>query len=57
MLYVSKYYRTTVASHPGMRGLRFSMSDYREQDWLINVPLYAVVTCFENNIPLIVKQS
>ncbi len=53
----AKSLSTFVASHPEMRGLRFSMSDYREQDWLINVPLYAVVTCFENNIPFIVKQS
>ncbi|MCM1176236.1 MAG: ATP-binding protein [Clostridium sp.] len=36
-----------VASHPGMHGLRFSMSDYREQDWMTNVPLYAVSTYFE----------
>ena len=23
------------------KGVRISMSDYREQDWLVNVPLYA----------------
>ena len=26
------------------RAFRFSMADYREQDWLVNVPLYGVVT-------------
>jgi uncharacterized protein len=29
--------------HPPL-SLRYSMSDYREQDWMINVPLYAVGT-------------
>ena len=24
------------------RAFRFSMADYREQDWLVNVPLYGV---------------
>ena len=37
----SKSLTTFVASHPGFHGLRFSMSDYREQDLLTNVPLYA----------------
>lgn len=31
-----------VAKHPGLHALRFSMSDYREQDWMTNIPLYAV---------------
>lgn len=43
----SKSLSTFVASHPDMCGLRFSMSDYREQDWMINVPLYAASTYFE----------
>lgn len=30
-----------VRVHPDLHGLRFSMSDYREQDILTNVPLYA----------------
>lgn len=38
----SKSLSTFVASHPDMHGLRFSMSDYREQDWMTNVPLYAI---------------
>lgn len=28
--------------YPLLRGVRFSMKDYIEQDWLINIPLYAV---------------
>lgn len=28
--------------YPGLRGVRFSMKDYKEQDWLTNIPLYAV---------------
>ena len=39
---------TFVASYPDMQGLRFSMSDYREQDWMKNVPLYSVSTYFED---------
>lgn len=38
----SKSLSTFVASHPDMHGLRFSMSDYREQNWMTNVPLYAI---------------
>ena len=28
--------------NPGLHGLRFSMSPYRKQDWMTNIPLYAV---------------
>ena len=42
----SKSLSTFVGSHPEMHGLRFSMSDYREQGWMTNVPLYAVSTYF-----------
>ena len=30
-----------VTKYPGLHALRFSMSDYREQDWMTNIPLYA----------------
>lgn len=30
-----------VAKYPKLHALRFSMSDYREQDWMTNIPLYA----------------
>jgi predicted AAA+ superfamily ATPase len=38
----SKSLKAFVDKYPELQGLRFSMSDYREQDWLRNVPLYAV---------------
>ena len=38
----AKSLKTTLANNPGMRGLRFSMSDYREQDNITNVPLYGI---------------
>lgn len=36
----SKSLKATLADNPNMKGLRFSMSDYREQDRIANVPLY-----------------
>ena len=36
----SKSLKATIAKYSGMKGLRFSMSDYREQDGITNVPLY-----------------
>ena len=42
----SKSLSTFVASHPDTHGIRFSMSDYREQEWLTNVPLYAACVYF-----------
>jgi predicted AAA+ superfamily ATPase len=38
----SKSLRWFVDHHTGMRGVRFSMSGYREQDWMTNYPLYSV---------------
>ena len=29
------------------RGVRISMSDYREQDWMVNVPLYNIKRIYE----------
>lgn len=37
----SKSLSTFVQQHPKLHGIRFSMSDYREQSWMTNVPLYA----------------
>lgn len=37
----SKSLRVFVEKNPGLKGVRLSMSPYREQDWLINYPLYA----------------
>ena len=38
----AKSLKTTLANNPRMRGLRFSMSDYREQENITNVPLYGI---------------
>ena len=35
----SKSLKTFVERNPGLHGVRFSMSPYREQDWLTNYPL------------------
>lgn len=43
----SKSLRNFVLAHKGLKGLRLSMSNYREQDWMINVPLYAACSYFE----------
>ena len=43
----SKSLKTLVLDHPGMIGWRFSMSGYREQDWMINIPLYHVESWLE----------
>ena len=37
--------RQFVQDNPGLKGLRLSMSDYRDQEWMENVPLYAAF-CF-----------
>ena len=38
----AKSLRTFVSTNENLTGIRFSMSDWREQDWMKNVPLYAV---------------
>ena len=45
----SKSLSTYVKNNPSLTGLRFSMSDYRDQQWMYNVPLYACATFFMNN--------
>ncbi len=42
----SKSLSTYVKKNPSLTGLRFSMSDYRNQQWMFNVPLYACATFF-----------
>lgn len=42
----AKSLRQFVTDNPGLHGVRFSMSDYREQDWLTNVPLWAALWVF-----------
>ena len=42
----SKCLRAFVERNPGLHGVRLSMSDYREQDWLTNYPLYSIQSLF-----------
>lgn len=42
----SKSLRAFVDAHPDLKALRFSMSPYKEQDWMRNVPLYGVGVSF-----------
>lgn len=42
----AKSLRQFVTDNSGLHGVRFSMSDYRDQDWLTNVPLWAVKWAF-----------
>lgn len=42
----AKSLRQFVTDNAGLHGVRFSMSDYREQDWPTNVPLWAVRWAF-----------
>ena len=43
----AKSLHQVVSNDPSLHGLRFSMSDYRQEDWLDNVPLYGVESYFE----------
>lgn len=49
----AKSLRAFVEKNPGLKGVRFSMSPYREQDWLVNYPLYSVqaVLCDDGENP------
>ena len=38
----AKSLRAFIERNPGLKGVRISMSPYREQDWLTNYPLYSV---------------
>lgn len=40
----AKILSTFVANHPNLHDLRFSMSDYREQDWMTNIPLFYAIS-------------
>lgn len=41
--------RQFVTDNADLKGIRFSMSDYRDQEWMENIPLYALVGCFDAN--------
>lgn len=38
----AKSLKTIFDDNNSLKPIRFSMADYREQDWMINVPLYLV---------------
>lgn len=42
----AKSLRVFVERNAGLKGMRLSMSPYREQDWLVNYPLYSVQALF-----------
>lgn len=43
----AKSLRQYCLEHPDIKGVRISMSRYREEDWLINIPLYAALRISE----------
>ncbi len=45
----SKSLKTLIDKNPGLVGWRFSMKGYRDQDWMINVPLYLVEEWIRNH--------
>ena len=38
----AKSLKTIFGENNSLKPVRFSMADYREQDWMVNVPLYLV---------------
>lgn len=38
----SKSLRAFIKRYPALRGVRFSLSDFREQEWMTNYPLYSL---------------
>lgn len=43
----SKSLRTFITNNPELRGLRYSMLPYKEQDWMMNIPLYACLVPYD----------
>lgn len=46
----SKSLKSVVDRGKDLTGWRFSMADYREQDWMLNIPLYAVEEWIKDRI-------
>ncbi|MBR5982664.1 MAG: ATP-binding protein [Bacteroidales bacterium] len=44
----SKSLRTFVDKHPDLKGIRLSMKPYIDQDWMENIPLYALTSLVGN---------
>ncbi len=47
-VFVDKYCQQQMAITGSNTALRFSMADYRQEQWLTNVPLYAVMSVFKS---------
>ena len=43
----SKSLHTFINKNPELKGIRFSMLPYQEQDWMTNIPLYACMAIWE----------
>ena len=39
----SKSLRTYISKHPDLRGIRTSLSPYKDEGWMVNIPLYAMI--------------
>lgn len=39
----AKSLRAFITANPNLKGMRLSMSDYRDQDWMENFPLYSIL--------------
>ena len=46
----AKSLRTVLQKHPGLKAVRFSMSPYREQEQITNVPLYGASVFFSESL-------
>lgn len=46
----SKSLSSLIKDYPNLRGLRYSMREYRDQEWMENVPLYACSSYFINKL-------
>lgn len=43
----SKRLRTIYSENNQLKPVRFSMADYKKQDWMVNVPLYLLAEWIE----------
>lgn len=42
----AKSLRTFIENNSGLKGVRYSMLPYKDQDWMVNIPLYACLVSF-----------
>ena len=43
----SKSLRTFIGNNPDLKGVRYSMLPFHDQEWMVNVPLYACLVPFD----------